>query len=75
MIYAKQCGGVDLAFGGLRCSEAVGIESTVAAIEGGKLKLPRPGMISFEDLEQQVLEGSHAGQSGRVCGAAVLRSA
>ncbi len=37
---------------------AVGIESTVVAIEDGKLKLLRPGMISFEDVEQQVLEGS-----------------
>lgn len=37
---------------------AVGIESTVVAIEDGKLKLLRPGMISFADVEQQVLEGS-----------------
>ncbi len=30
----------------------VGIESTVVAIEGGKLKLLRPGMISLGDIEQ-----------------------
>lgn len=36
----------------------VGIESTVVAIEDGKLKLLRPGMISFEDVERLVLEGS-----------------
>jgi L-threonylcarbamoyladenylate synthase len=36
---------------------AVGIESTVVAIEGGKLKLLRPGMISFEDVEQHISEG------------------
>jgi L-threonylcarbamoyladenylate synthase len=37
----------------------VGIESTVIAIEGGKLKLLRPGMISLGELEQQ-----HAGSGG-----------
>ena len=30
----------------------VGIESTVVAIEGDKLKLLRPGMISFGEIEQ-----------------------
>ncbi len=31
---------------------AVGIESTVVAIDGDKLKLLRPGMISFAEIEQ-----------------------
>ncbi len=35
----------------------VGIESTVVAIENGKLKLLRPGMISLGELEQGVIEG------------------
>ena len=34
----------------------VGIESTVVAIEEGRLKLLRPGMISLGDLEQVFLE-------------------
>jgi L-threonylcarbamoyladenylate synthase len=46
---------VDVLDGG---PSAVGIESTVVAIEDGKLKLLRPGMISFEDVEQEILEGS-----------------
>jgi L-threonylcarbamoyladenylate synthase len=40
---------------------AVGIESTVVAIEGNKLKLLRPGMISFGEIEQT---------AGNVAGAA-----
>ena len=36
----------------------VGIESTVVAIENGKLKLLRPGMISLGELEQAVIEGA-----------------
>src|SRR5579863_8141073 len=35
----------------------VGIESTVVAIEGGTLKLLRPGMISLGELERGVIEG------------------
>lgn len=39
----------------------VGIESTVVAIENGKLKLLRPGMISLGELEQQRAgSGAHA---------------
>ena len=39
----------------------VGIESTVVAIENGKLKLLRPGMISLGELEQQAAgPGAHA---------------
>jgi L-threonylcarbamoyladenylate synthase len=34
----------------------VGIESTVVAIEAGKLKLLRPGMISLGELEQAAAE-------------------
>ncbi len=35
---------------------AVGIESTVIAIDGGKLTLLRPGMISLGDIEQAAAE-------------------
>ena len=35
----------------------VGIESTVVAIEGDKLKLLRPGMISFGEIEQAAAHG------------------
>jgi L-threonylcarbamoyladenylate synthase len=38
----------------------VGIESTVVAIENGKLKLLRPGMISLGELEQQA---AHQGEA------------
>jgi L-threonylcarbamoyladenylate synthase len=38
----------------------VGIESTVVAIEGGQLKLLRPGMISLGEIEQAA---AHAGAS------------
>lgn len=39
----------------------VGLESTVVAIDGGKLTLLRPGMISLGDLESAAspLEGAH----------------
>jgi L-threonylcarbamoyladenylate synthase len=37
---------------------AVGIESTVVAIEGGKLKLLRPGMISLGEMEQAAAHGA-----------------
>lgn len=39
---------------------AVGIESTVVAVEGDKLKLLRHGMISFGELEQAVAEAGGA---------------
>ncbi len=39
---------------------AVGIESTVVAIEGDKLKLLRPGMISFPEIEQAVAQAGAA---------------
>ena len=42
----------------------VGIESTVVAIEGGKLRLLRPGMISLGEIEQA------AAQVGGVTGTA-----
>lgn len=35
---------------------AVGIESTVVAIEGGRLKSLRPGMISLGDIEQAAVQ-------------------
>ncbi|HEX5430350.1 MAG TPA: L-threonylcarbamoyladenylate synthase [Bryobacteraceae bacterium] len=38
----------------------VGIESTVVAIEHGKLKLLRPGMVSLGDLEQAAAEAGAA---------------
>ena len=38
----------------------VGIESTVVAIEGDQLKLLRPGMISFGEIEQAA---AHAGEA------------
>jgi L-threonylcarbamoyladenylate synthase len=37
---------------------SVGIESTVVAIEGGKLKLLRPGMISLGETEQAAAHGA-----------------
>jgi L-threonylcarbamoyladenylate synthase len=37
---------------------SVGIESTVVAIEGGKLKLLRPGMISLGEMEQAAAHGA-----------------
>jgi L-threonylcarbamoyladenylate synthase len=46
---------VDIVEGG---PSQVGIESTVVAVEGDKLKLLRPGMICFPDLE---LAEAHAG--------------
>ncbi len=39
---------------------AVGIESTVVAVEGDKLKLLRPGMISFSEMEQAVAQAGAA---------------
>jgi len=39
---------------------AVGIESTVVAIEGDKLKLLRPGMISLGELEQVAAQAGAA---------------
>ena len=36
----------------------VGIESTVVAIEGGKLTLLRPGMVAFADIEQAAVENA-----------------
>ena len=39
---------------------AVGIESTVVAIEGDKLKLLRPGMISLGELEQAAAKSGEA---------------
>jgi len=38
----------------------VGIESTVVAIEGGKLKLLRPGMISLGEIERTAAQGAGA---------------
>lgn len=38
----------------------VGIESTVVAIEGGKLKLLRPGMISLGEIEQVAAQAGAA---------------
>jgi L-threonylcarbamoyladenylate synthase len=38
----------------------VGIESTVVAIEGGRLKLLRPGMISLGDLEPATVQAGAA---------------
>jgi len=38
----------------------VGIESTVVAIEGGKLKLLRPGMISLGEMEQAAAQVGEA---------------
>jgi L-threonylcarbamoyladenylate synthase len=38
----------------------VGIESTVVAIEGGKLKLLRPGMISLGEIEQAAAQAGEA---------------
>jgi L-threonylcarbamoyladenylate synthase len=38
----------------------VGLESTVVTLEGGELKLLRPGMISFGDLETSAMpDGAH----------------
>jgi L-threonylcarbamoyladenylate synthase len=37
---------------------SVGIESTVVAIEGGELKLLRPGMISLGEMEQAAAHGA-----------------
>jgi L-threonylcarbamoyladenylate synthase len=39
---------------------AVGIESTVVAIEDGKLKLLRPGMISLGEIEQAAAQAGEA---------------
>jgi L-threonylcarbamoyladenylate synthase len=39
---------------------AVGIESTVVAIENGKLKLLRPGMISLGEIERTAAQGAGA---------------
>ena len=39
---------------------AVGIESTVVAIEGGELKLLRPGMISLGEIERAAEQGAGA---------------
>ena len=44
----------------------VGIESTVVAIEGDKLKLLRPGMISLGEIEQVVAESDAAHPSFRL---------
>ena len=44
---------------------AVGIESTVVAIEGGVLKLLRPGMISLGEIERVV---AHAGEAHQAPG-------
>lgn len=41
-------------------SSKVGIESTVIAIENGRLKLLRPGMISFGDLERVAVRAGEA---------------
>ena len=38
----------------------VGIESTVVAIDGGKLKLLRPGMISLGEIERAATQGAGA---------------
>lgn len=38
----------------------VGIESTVVAIEGGKLRLLRPGMISLGEIEQAAAQAGEA---------------
>jgi L-threonylcarbamoyladenylate synthase len=38
----------------------VGIESTVVAIEGGKLKLLRPGMIALGEIEQVAAQAGEA---------------
>ncbi|HEY7338525.1 MAG TPA: L-threonylcarbamoyladenylate synthase [Bryobacteraceae bacterium] len=48
---------VDILEGG---ASQVGIESTVVAIEDGKLKLLRPGMISLGDLESASAEAGSA---------------
>jgi len=39
---------------------AVGIESTVVSIEGGKITLLRPGMISLGDIEQAAAQAGEA---------------
>jgi L-threonylcarbamoyladenylate synthase len=39
---------------------AVGIESTVVAIEGGKLKLLRPGMLSLGEIEHAAAQAGEA---------------
>ena len=44
---------------------AVGIESTVVSIEGDKLKLLRPGMISLGEIERVAI---HAGEAHRAPG-------
>lgn len=48
---------VDVIEGG---ASQVGIESTVVAIDRGKLKLLRPGMISLGDIEQAAAEAGAA---------------